>query len=46
MHTFSYYFHHYWLSAVLILGTIGAIAFVYFNRDKLMIWGDDNRKQR
>lgn len=43
MNGFSYYFQQYWLSAVLIVGLIGAAILVYKNWDRIIIKGSGRK---
>jgi hypothetical protein len=43
MYTFSYYFHHYWLSGTLIVGAIAAAWLVYRNRNKIFMRGSGRK---
>ncbi|WP_275983594.1 hypothetical protein [Paenibacillus hamazuiensis] len=43
MRGFSYYFHHYGLSAALVLGAIVAVVLVYRNRERIWIRGSGRK---
>jgi hypothetical protein len=43
MYTFSYYFQHYWLPFVLIVGLVAAGMLVYTNWDRIMIKGSGRK---
>ncbi|WP_256865569.1 hypothetical protein [Paenibacillus sp. 32352] len=43
MKAFAYFFHHYALSAVLLIGIVVAVYFVYKNWDRIVIKGSGRK---